>query len=164
MWQSYIIKADSVGNSGCYQQIESLITTDVTGSILTNSWSPMNYYDSSIVSKPTSTIVTNHGASLSITTLCFTSDVDEAEKLKNEVRVYPNPNNGSFSFEYKLKSNETGLLNIMDVTGKLVSTHTLESAKNSLQINANELNNGVYFYQIMVNGNVVGADKLIIIK
>jgi hypothetical protein len=42
--------------------------------------------------------------------------------------------------------------------------HTLENSKNNLQINANDLNNGVYLYQIMINGNVVSADKLIIIK
>ncbi|MDQ3047003.1 MAG: T9SS type A sorting domain-containing protein [Bacteroidota bacterium] len=53
---------------------------------------------------------------------------------------------------------------IMDVTGKLVSTYLLKTNESNLQIDAGDLNSGVYFYQFIINGTVINSDKLIIIK
>ncbi len=52
----------------------------------------------------------------------------------------------------------------MDVTGKLVASYSLTNTENSMKINANDLNNGVYLYQVVVNEKTINADKLIIIK
>lgn len=163
-WKSYIIKTDSIGNSGCYQQNESFVVTDVTSSIITNNWSPASYYDSSIISKPTSTIVTNYGDSLIAGTLCFISSVNEINQEEQNVKVYPNPNDGNFNFECKLKLNEKGELQIFDITGRMIQSYKLTSNNNSINLNSGTLNAGTYLYKYLVNGSVCNVDKLVIIK
>lgn len=162
IYNAYIIKTDSLGNSGCNEQSRTFIEMDITSLLTVTNPAPVVYTDPSIVAKNTQTTIYNAG--LTTNTLCFTTDVEETEKSENEIKIYPNPNNGNFNFEYRLKPNETGLLNIMDVTGKLVANYTLENNKNNLQINANDLNSGVYLYQIIINGSLVNGDKLVIIK
>jgi len=90
--------------------------------------------------------------------------INEIQKNKKETKVFPNPNNGNFTFEYELKNNESGTMNIIDITGKLVASYPLVNTKNSLQINAKDLNNGVYLYHVVVNGKTINTDKLVIIK
>ncbi len=164
IYNAYIIKTDSLGNSGCSccEQSRTFIEMDITSLLTVTNPTPFVYTDASIVAKNTQTVIYNAG--LITNTLCFTTDVEETARLENDVKIYPNPNTGNFNFEYKLKMNEKGTLNIMDITGKLVANYALESSKSNLQINANNLNNGVYLYQIIINGNIVNADKLVIIK
>ncbi|MDQ3048931.1 MAG: T9SS type A sorting domain-containing protein [Bacteroidota bacterium] len=45
---------------------------------------------------------------------------------------------------YELSEGEIGVVNIMDVAGKLVASYVLANTENILQINAGDLNNGVY--------------------
>lgn len=90
--------------------------------------------------------------------------INEIDSNKRKTKIYPQPNNGVFTLEYELKNNESGTIKIHDISGKLVASYPLIAAKNSLQINANDLNNGVYLYQVVVNGKTVNADKLVIIK
>jgi hypothetical protein len=78
--------------------------------------------------------------------------------------IYPNPNNGTMQLDYQLSDDETGVVKIMDVTGKLIVTYVLEKDKTNIAISEAALKNGVYFYQIIVNGEVVNSDKLVIIK
>jgi len=162
IYNAYIIKTDSLGNSGCNEQSRTFIEMDITSLLTVTNPVPNVYTDPSIVAKNTQTTIYN--AALTINTLCFTTDVEETERLENDAKIYPNPNNGSFNFEYKLKPNEKGTVNISDISGKLVESYILENNKNNLQITANGLNSGVYLYQIIINGNVVIADKLVIIK
>lgn len=161
-FNAYIIKTDSLGNSGCNEQNRTFTEMDITSMLTVTNPAPNVYSDVSIVAKNTQTTVYNPG--LITNTLCFTTDVQETQKLKDEFKIYPNPNSGNFNLEYKLKQNESGIITIMDIAGKLVVSYTLEKNKSILSIYANELNNGVYLYQIVVNGNVVSANKLIIIK
>ena len=161
-FNAYIIKTDSLGNSGCNEQNRTFTEMDITSLLTVTNPTPNVYIDASIVAKNTQTTVYNPG--LITNTLCFTTDVNETEKLKDEFKIYPNPNNGNFNLKYKLKQDEAGIVNIMDITGKLVLSYALEKNENNLSIYSNELNNGVYLFQIVINGNVVSADKLIIIK
>jgi len=161
-YNAYMIKTDSLGNSGCNQQSRTFIEMDITSSLTITNPTPVVYTDPSIVAKPTQTVIYNAG--LITNTLCFTTDVEESERIENDAKIYPNPNNGSFNFEYKLKPDEKGLISILDVTGKLVESYILENNKNNVQIYANGLNSGVYLYQIIINGSLVYGHKLVIIK
>lgn len=78
--------------------------------------------------------------------------------------LYPNPNNGSMQLDYSLNEGETGELRIMDITGRVVALYSLNANENVLQIDQTILNNGMYLYQVLSNGEVVVADKLIIAK
>lgn len=65
---------------------------------------------------------------------------------------------------YQLPGEQNGELNIYDVTGRKVKKYILNSESNKLQINNAELKDGVYLYNVSVNGEVVFSDKLVIIK
>lgn len=61
----------------------------------------------------------------------------------NELNIYPNPNNGNFVIETNLSEKQT--LQILDVTGKFVLQ---QSISGKTTIDANNLDNGIYFVQI----------------
>jgi hypothetical protein len=90
--------------------------------------------------------------------------INELGKKERKIKLYPNPNNGNMQLDYSLNEGETGIVKIMDVTGKLVATYVLEKDKANIAISEAALKNGVYFYQIIVNGEVIKSDKLVIIK
>jgi hypothetical protein len=79
-------------------------------------------------------------------------------------RLYPNPNNGTMVFEYQLNQQEKGTLEIYDVTGRKISQYVLQPDKNDLSLNENSLQNGIYFYTVVVNGRVANKGKIVIIK
>ena len=90
--------------------------------------------------------------------------VQEVTKLSDDFKLYPNPNNGSMTLEYKLTSTETATFIIYDVSGRLVKQQTLSSENKTAIINAFELDAGAYYYDIKVGESKVKSDKLIIIK
>ncbi len=85
-----------------------------------------------------------------------------AEK-KDYFVLYPNPSNGQFSIKYSLQEKENGLLQIFNSTGALVSTHQLPKDNNLITIDE-DLPSGIYFCMIIVEGAIVGSQKLIIVR
>ncbi len=79
-------------------------------------------------------------------------------------KLFPNPNNGNMTFEYKLADNEMGEFKLYDMTGRLLSSYILENGTNSLNISEAALKNGVYFYKYIVNNEIRSTDKIIIIR
>jgi hypothetical protein len=79
------------------------------------------------------------------------------------VTVYPNPNNGSMTFAYKIK--DDARLEISDLSGRLVGTYLLPAANNRFDVKNEYLKDGVYFYRVMDSKNtVVKIGKIIIIQ
>ena len=76
--------------------------------------------------------------------------------------LFPNPSNGDMQLNYAIKPNDKGVFKVYDVTGKLIDETILNSNGNSLQLNS-YLNNGIYFYQIIVNNKTVKSDKFVVI-
>ena len=78
---------------------------------------------------------------------------------KPVVGVYPNPNNGTFTFS--IQNGKAGsALRIYDVFGKMVHGSTLLSGTNPIDISGNAA--GVYFYKVVVDDREVGSGKLIV--
>jgi hypothetical protein len=80
------------------------------------------------------------------------------------LKIYPNPNDGNMRLDYYLKDSQEGLMLIFDVTGKLIKSIRMNSNTNSLVINETELKQGIYLFKILVNGELIVSDKLVIIK
>jgi len=53
---------------------------------------------------------------------------------------------------------------IYSIEGRKIACHKLNSAEKKIKIQENLFSNGMYFYQIHLNGNVAAQDRLIIIK
>ena len=78
--------------------------------------------------------------------------------------VFPNPNNGAMQMDYDLGTDNNAIMNLFDVTGKLIRSYKLDGNKGSLQLNEQSLHNGIYFYHITIEGKTIKTDKIVIIK
>jgi hypothetical protein len=78
------------------------------------------------------------------------------------MRLYPNPNNGTMTIEYKIV--QEGSLEIRDISGKLVSKYNLNSSEESISLDEDVLVNGIYYIILIVNNKKMQIDKLVIIK
>ncbi len=103
--------------------------------------------------------------SISLTPAICDSSVSVAENtFANNFKLYPNPNNGSFSVEYTIEENDQADLCIYSVEGRKIACYKLNANDKKILIQENLFSNGMYFYQIHLNGKIAMQDKLIIIK
>lgn len=65
---------------------------------------------------------------------------------------------------YDLGKDTEANMNLYDVTGKLINTYHLSNTIGSVEINEAQLQNGIYFYCILVSGIKVNTNKIVIIK
>jgi muramoyltetrapeptide carboxypeptidase LdcA involved in peptidoglycan recycling len=82
---------------------------------------------------------------------------NENQKESKKVKVYPNPNNGTFTLEVS-DSYLDGEMMLFDTYGKMLYLETVK--QNKMQIMRN-LERGVYYVTI-VNGNNKHVEKIIV--
>jgi len=92
---------------------------------------------------------------------CWNFSVPEYESGKANVNIFPNPFNSSATFSFTYSENFEKTLIIYDVIGKEVKRIIIPKAENSTTINRNEMNAGMYFYQLMDNHKTIATGKLI---
>jgi N-acetylneuraminic acid mutarotase len=80
------------------------------------------------------------------------------------LKVYPNPSNGTVNFSYGNLTSGTARLLITDVLGRTVSAYTLQGSQGNLRIDESQLSNGTYIYQVTSNGGILNTGKLLIQK
>ncbi|HEX8516180.1 MAG TPA: T9SS type A sorting domain-containing protein [Bacteroidia bacterium] len=90
--------------------------------------------------------------------------IDENKKEKDFVKLYPNPNNGNMTLECNLGDNESGELLIYSLTGKVLKSYPFAEGMKTLQVDASELNSGMYLYEFRTDKKVSKKGKLSIIK
>jgi hypothetical protein len=79
---------------------------------------------------------------------------------------YPNPFNPSTVITYSIPEASTVTLAVYNVLGKLITTlvnEKQEAGSYSVNFNAAELSNGIYFYR-MQTGNFVRTNKMLLLK
>jgi hypothetical protein len=77
--------------------------------------------------------------------------------------LQPNPTNNAAQLSYHLPDQQSATLLLYDINGRLISSNTF-SGNGTYTLNTNELTNGVYFYTVQSNHNVLMHNKLVIIK
>ncbi|HEX8514777.1 MAG TPA: T9SS type A sorting domain-containing protein [Bacteroidia bacterium] len=88
-----------------------------------------------------------------------------APEAISDFRLFPNPNNGTMNFEYSMNENSEGIFEIFDLSGKLVTAISLSAGEEKqIVIDENQLNSGIYFYKVKINGELKTSNKLVIIK
>lgn len=86
------------------------------------------------------------------------------EEAANDFKIVPNPNDGNMLLEYSLKQDEAGTLSIFDISGRRISFYPLFANENRVKVSEEILQNGIYFYTVSVNEQLVKKGKLIIIR
>jgi len=80
------------------------------------------------------------------------------------VNIYPNPNNGTFTLEYKLTAGQSGKVTIFNTMGSMVGTYELNDSEGKIMITGTNLANGIYIYKLSVNDQIEKVGKITIIK
>jgi len=76
--------------------------------------------------------------------------------------LYPNPNNGEFTFTYEIT--ELAQLVIYTITGQIMDMYELQAESKTIRIFDNELENGIYFYKVIIKDEITYTGKFAIIK
>jgi hypothetical protein len=81
---------------------------------------------------------------------------------KDDVKVYPNPFNGSFQMNYLSDTDTNVTIELTDVSGKVIysRSHTTTKGQNNTQITLDTPYNGILLYRI-INGENVKSGKIL---
>lgn len=95
----------------------------------------------------------------------FTNGINENQNVVSNVSVYPNPFVQNVAIEYSLKEQGQVKMNIVDVLGRTIEV--IENKKQSIGKNIvnwqpKNLNQGIYYCLIEVNGKLVKTEKLVL--
>ncbi len=130
---------------------QNLIATGTaTINLLTYDYYAVGSSRSPILTIQTSTLTSSFGSpsSQTVTTLqknYTTVGVKETKSSKQNVSVYPNPASGQLNIS--VNGVEVSTISILDLTGKTVYTEPFDGVTKS--INVSQLNEGIYFYNIL---------------
>lgn len=82
--------------------------------------------------------------------------------LLNTVTIYPNPNNGQFSVEYRLGEGASADLDVVDPLGRIVRSTRLGNNETTAAVDASDLSNGLYMVRLIIDGVVADTQQLTI--
>ncbi len=101
------------------------------------------------------------------TAQCATLSIEENHQSIGSLdQNYPNPFDQNTVINFNLKSNETCLFEVRDVTGKLVKSLDLgiqSAGQHQIELNSNEFGEGIYFYTLYA-GETSMTKKMIVLK
>ncbi|CAN5775966.1 S8 family serine peptidase [soil metagenome] len=83
---------------------------------------------------------------------------------ENYFSVSPNPSDGEMNFSISIAAGKAGSIELFDMTGKLIRAVNIQTAQNSFVMHAEDLNEGIYFCRLMVNGEMVSGEKISVVK
>lgn len=76
-------------------------------------------------------------------------------------KIYPNPNTGNFYVEYKIQENNQAYFIFTDISGKELWRKPFNDKKGVLTIKE-DIQPGIYLYQIVINNTVFDSNKIVI--
>ena len=149
----YLIKTDSIGNSGCHQGS----TSTITGSPHTQVTNPATLTSAGAIISIPGGLISRGGA---ITTICTDAGMNEIA-IKDAVSVYPDPANSFITIHQSTYSINQQLF-ITNLLGEEIYRQPISNSDQTI-IDISHWSNGVYFYQIR-NEKEILQGKFIIQK
>jgi hypothetical protein len=166
IFNAYLVKTDSSGNSGCNQEDITPIITDIT--------SQMQSGTSSI------TLQQSLGAGLyienprpiiyqgvTVNTLCYSGVGIEEESVSEEmqIKIFPNPASSLITVMYNIVDESTeNVFCIFDIMGDKIEERKLSKNEGQVVINTENYLDGVYFCTFISDGVATDKIKLVVIK
>lgn len=79
--------------------------------------------------------------------------------------IYPNPASTFVSIDYQLTSKvNSAQVKVFNMLGSTVKETNLQLGSDKVRMDISDLNNGVYFYSVLINGDVYSTKKLVVRK
>ncbi|HKR07334.1 MAG TPA: T9SS type A sorting domain-containing protein [Bacteroidia bacterium] len=137
----YLIKTDSLGNSGCNKgNIASIVTTSAT-----QVTSPATIVSSTATIVTTPATITGSGGI--VTTLCTTVGIKPVFNLQSSIfNISPNPSRGNFTIIFTNAINK-GEVQIFNAYGTKVFSQNIRNTSNT-EINLKNRAAGIYFVKV----------------
>ncbi len=169
----FITKVDRTGNGFCFQRLLTLNVNEVPLTMLNIS------FQQNILPLFDETIITPQAGALNIATpdICYgnannnqegnsnnenTTSIQNINTTTIDVNLYPNPGNGFITIELNKELSEPGLLNVYDMSGKLIVTHEIVPYQIKQQFDNTQLATGTYMLQLIDRSQVMASKKIII--
>jgi hypothetical protein len=153
---TYIIKTDSNGNCNCYNLPASFMEhsfVTLVDSAITSASSGISVYS-------TNTIINNPTPMDSL--LCSTITViNNFDNLPANIFCYPNPFSDFTTINFDDENNQKCTLIIYDITGRRIR-EIKNITNNKILIEKNNSPNGLYFFQLSNDREILGTEKFII--
>lgn len=134
----YLVKTDSIGNSGCNQSNPATVVTTPSSVVIPSAVSITSAV--TVVTTP----VTSVGSGGIVTVLCTTVGVASISNSNTPISISPNPSTRHFQITYSLPQNLTGTLVITDVTGKTIYKKSLPAWSTMQSITLPDIAAGLY--------------------
>ncbi len=89
-----------------------------------------------------------------------------AENIFNNItvsEVYPNPATNFVNIDYELPGEvNVASVKIVNLLGSIVMEQQVDTRNNNLRMNISELDGGIYFYSLFVNGEIYSTKKFVV--
>ena len=92
------------------------------------------------------------------------SGVGVAENVASFGHAYPNPASLVVHFDYELSASNTVSVSVYNLLGQEVLNQNLNSLQGQVTISVADLNEGIYFCNLVVNGRAVKTEKFVVKK
>jgi hypothetical protein len=99
----------------------------------------------------------------SLTPDCLPTGIYELNGEQLSVKLFPNPVSDKITLQFDSNEQMTAQVVISDLIGRSVMTQKMKVANgdNQLEIDTNSLSHGIYFLQLMHNGKILFAEKVV---
>lgn len=86
----------------------------------------------------------------------------EESAISHSVSVYPNPASNVLNFAVELGQNNSASIQVVDMLGKKVLAKRINNNTEKVSFNVSDLNEGVYFYSLNVDGKIIETKKIVV--
>lgn len=85
-------------------------------------------------------------------------------KPEPEFSLSPNPGNGDIVFNYHLGLHESAVFRLYNSIGQLVAVKGIDTQTGTVQFQFPYLQSGVYYWQVISGDEVLGAQKMMVVR
>lgn len=152
----YLIKTDSLGNSGCNEVSDSIIDTPISF-IITSPSVTANFGSSKTISFSSENIL------LQVSSNCDTDvGIFNPDEMNSDVVIYPNPFFTSATIQLTNGNNlgQKHTFELYDIVGRVIKK--IEFSGLQTEIKRDELQSGIYLWRITDKTTVIENGKLVI--
>ncbi|MCX6304944.1 MAG: T9SS type A sorting domain-containing protein [Bacteroidetes bacterium] len=105
----------------------------------------------------------NDSASVTVKYTSYPLGVDETAARQSSLsNVYPNPASANATCSYSIPAGSQGTILVRDLLGSTMQTLSPATASGKVTIDAINLNDGIYFCSLLVDGKISQTKKLIV--
>ena len=79
-------------------------------------------------------------------------------------QAYPNPASSVVNFDYSLNAGDRASISVYNLLGQEVTKQQVNSLQGRLSLSVADLNDGIYFCNLFVNGSAVKTEKFVVKK